>query len=332
MTHAVHWVPLALGLLVCWQWWRHRRPGAGFILSSPDVAAPRHSFALEGAQFAGYVVGHKLGTGGMSTVYQAWPRGGEGQRGVALKVMHSESLDDPDFVRRFHREMQICSQLMHPNVVRVLDHGEVGPLRFLVMESLSGTSLREVIRPAGLPLPQALDLFRQVLLGVHYANTRGVVHRDLKPENIFVTGHGIVKVMDFGLARRLEGISLTVKGTILGTPAYMSPEQITNNEPDARCDQYSLGIVAYELLTGRLPFPDVNPSTVLLRHLADAPTPLTSLRPDVPERLAQVVHRMLEKERSRRFASLEDVLAALDRVKPTGPAVVDMPAAQDRLA
>ncbi len=190
---------------------------------------------------------------------------------------------------------------------------------YIVMELAEGRPLSAKIVEGGLTLDTFFHFYRPILEAVQFAHEKGIVHRDLKPQNIFLTGESeTVKVMDFGLARGESQTAITKTGAVLGTPAYMSPEQITNRICDSRSDQYALGVIAYELLTGRLPFPEDIPINTIFRHVTDDPLPLRKVRSDIPEKLDKIILRMLEKEPAKRFSSLltiRDEIEAIIREK-----------------
>ncbi|MGE0493536.1 MAG: serine/threonine-protein kinase [Vulcanimicrobiota bacterium] len=272
--------------------------------------------SLAMARVGGYVVVDKLGVGGMASVYRAVPEK-DPERGqpVAIKVLHRELSSDPDYRERFLREVKICAGLNHPSIVRLYDWGQfqhAGQERdYLVMEMVEGCSLRQKMASEGLPASEAMAFLEPICKGVHFANSRGIVHRDLKPENIMVTTAGRVKVMDFGLARNQNLDRITKTGVTLGTPAYMAPEQIRGQDPEATIDQYAVGVLAYELFTGRLPFQDQDPITLIYRHLEEEPPPPRQFKPDLAESLNQILLQMLEKDPELRFRDLEEALRAL---------------------
>ncbi|MCA9797186.1 MAG: serine/threonine protein kinase, partial [Candidatus Eremiobacteraeota bacterium] len=272
--------------------------------------------SLAMARVAGYVVVDKLGVGGMASVYRAVPEDDpEKGRPVAIKFVHRELSGDPDYRERFLREVKICAQLNHPAIVKLYDWGQfhhAGHERdYLVMELVEGCPLRQKLCSEGMSPSQAMTYLEPICKGLHYANLRGIVHRDLKPENIMVTSAGKVKVMDFGLARAQDLDRITKTGVTLGTPAYMAPEQIRGQDPLPTIDQYAVGVLAYELLTGRVPFDDPDPFTMIYRHLEDEPPPPRQFKPELPEALNQVILQMLEKDPALRFSDLDEALRAL---------------------
>ena len=269
-----------------------------------------------------------LGQGGMGAVYAAQHRGTG--RPVAVKVLRSEIAGDVDACARFVQEALACGRIRHPNVIDVLDAASTGGRPYLVMELLEGETLAQrVARTGPLPVNEALDILEHVIAGVEAAHASGIVHRDLKPENVFLAhmpwGSTVVKVLDFGISKMVgvdslaqTGLALTGVGTVLGTPYYMSPEQARGaRDLDARTDVYALGAIAYYVLTGRPPFLADSYNGLLAQILLDDPAPITTLRPDVPPRVADLVARALTKKPDDRIASvaaLRERVASLTRV------------------
>ncbi len=263
-----------------------------------------------GDRAGGYQVLDWLGEGGMATVYKvqgATPGGSP----LALKLIKPEHAADVTFRRRFEREVQLSRKLEHPNIVRLLDSGQEGETLYLALEYVDGGMMTSLLRPEGMPLAEAYPYLEGLIDGLAFAHDLGVVHRDLKPENIMLTSSGQTKIADFGLARSEEAGKVTKTGDSMGTPAYFPPEQITGAQPTWAADQYSLGVMLYELLTGTRPFTEKNPMKMLMQHLSEpAPSPLQH-RPDMDPTLAALLLRMLEKSPENRFASLAEVKAGL---------------------
>ena len=259
-----------------------------------------------------YEVEDLLGSGGMSSVFRAFDTGLE--RRVALKVLHEHFSDDPEYVERFRREAQAIARLSHPNIVTVIDRGEYEGRQFIVFEHVAGENLKELVEREGpLAVPQALALTHQVARGLAFAHEHGIVHRDVKPQNVLVNDDGAVKVTDFGIARSLErDEGLTMTGTLLGTSDYIAPEQARGEPVDERSDQYSLGVLLYELLTGCVPYEGENFMTVAVKHLRDPVPSLRGARPDVSPRVEAVVRRAMAKRPEDRFPSTEALIAALE--------------------
>ncbi|MBT9587369.1 serine/threonine protein kinase [bacterium] len=264
-----------------------------------------------------YKIVDKLGEGGMATVYKALPTATLDEKdAVAIKLMKAE-LTSPEDRKRFLREIQVVRELNHPNIVRLEHFGEtLEEELYMAMELVDGQPL--AIQSQGQSAQQVSLLLRPILKALVYAHGRGVVHRDIKPANILVTGSGQVKLMDFGLARTHEATQVTKTGTMLGSPAYVPPEQLTGGALDPRCDQYSLGATLYEMLTGAVPFERPDTMAVLMAHMLEAPPPLSERRPDLAPSLERVVLRMLEKNPQARYSDLEAMgqaweVALLDR-------------------
>ncbi|GMU55824.1 MAG: hypothetical protein AMXMBFR33_49700 [Candidatus Xenobia bacterium] len=251
----------------------------------------------------------KLGGGGMATVYRAL----KGDEQVAIKVLRHEAHQDTDFQARFRREADLYRQLHHPHVVMMLDYGQQRDLYYLVLELMEGGTLTQKIPPQGMPPEEAARILEPLGQAVQAAHDQGVVHRDLKPDNVMLTARGVLKVTDFGLGRSLTSTHLTATGTALGTPAYMAPEQVCGVLFEPATDQYALGIIAFELLTGKRPFEAVDPIQACFMHVSE-PAPAPGVSPEVDA----VILRMLAKKPEERYATVADamheLLAALKRV------------------
>jgi serine/threonine protein kinase len=244
----------------------------------PDVIAGRYQ--IEG----------RLGVGGMSTVHLAFDQRLE--RYVAIKLLAEHLADDPAFISRFRREALAAARLVHPNIVQVFDFGldEGQHQHFIVMEHVSGQSCAELLRDQGhLDVEQGVEIIAQACRGLEYAHRHGVVHRDVKPGNLLVSDADVVKLADFGIARATDQSSITQVGSVLGTAAYLSPEQARGEEAGPRADIYSLGVVAYQLLSGRLPYEAASLSELALKQQRERPEPLDLLNDRVPRELAVVV-------------------------------------------
>ncbi|MDQ3725804.1 MAG: PASTA domain-containing protein [Actinomycetota bacterium] len=255
-----------------------------------------------------YRVLRRLGSGGMADVWLAEDT--HLQRQVALKVLHARYLQDQEFISRFQREAEHAAGLQHPNIVAVFDRGQDGPVNYIAMRYVEGPTLKELIE-RGLAPDQAVALVRQVLEGVRFAHRHGIVHRDLKPQNVIVDEEGKAVVTDFGIAR--AGVSdITQTGSVLGTPHYLSPEQAQGFEVTAVSDLYSVGVILYEALTGRVPFEGESAVAVAMKQVSQAPQLPSSVNPQVSPALDAVVLRALEKDPGQRFQNADAFIAALD--------------------
>ena len=264
-----------------------------------------------------YRIQRKLGAGGMADVYLAEDQ--ELGRRVAIKILNDRHANDDQFIERFRREAKNAAALNHPNIVSIYDRGNAEDTYYIAMEFLDGRSLKELIVGRGAaPINVAIEYARQILSALRFAHRHGIVHRDIKPHNVLVDGEGRVKVTDFGIAR--AGTSqMTETGSIVGTAQYLSPEQARGGEVDPRSDLYSLGVVLYELLTGKTPFDGDTPVEIAMKHLSNAPKPPSKLRPDVPPELDMVVLRALAKNPDDRYQSADEMEADLERVARGAP-------------
>jgi eukaryotic-like serine/threonine-protein kinase len=254
-----------------------------------------------------YRIEGRIGVGGMSTVHLAFDSRLE--RYVAIKLLAEHLADDPTFVSRFRREALSAARLVHPNIVQVFDFGfDAGHHQhFIVMEHVPGHSCAELLRDHGhLELDVALDIVTQACRGLEYAHRHGVIHRDVKPGNLLVSDSEVVKLADFGIARATDQASITQVGSVLGTAAYLAPEQARGEEAGPRADLYSLGVVTYQLISGRLPYEASSLSELALKQQREAPIPLDQLNPQVSPPLAQAVATTLAiDQRARPESALE---------------------------
>ena len=261
-----------------------------------------------------YEIHQRLARGGMAQVYLARDRSLD--RPVAVKELAPEFAVDPTFVERFRREAQAAANLAHPNIVGVYDWGTQDGTYFIVMEYIEGPSLSQVIRHDGPLHPRrAAEIASEVAAALGFAHSRGLVHRDVKPGNVLLTGTGQSKVTDFGIARALSSgdDELTQAGSVMGTATYFSPEQAQGLPVDPRSDLYSLGVVLFEMLTGRPPFSGETPLAISYKHVQDRPPLPTSIVTDIPPALEAVVMKLLRKRPDDRYASAEEVRADLRR-------------------
>ncbi len=264
-----------------------------------------------------YKVSHRLGSGGMADVYCAEDL--QLGRMIALKLLYRRFAEDAEFVERFRREASSAAGLQHPNVVSIYDRGEWDGTSYIAMEFIDGRTLKQLIQQeAPLDPPRAGELTIQVLRAARFAHKRGVIHRDLKPHNVMVDADGRAKVTDFGIAK--AGASeMTQTGSIMGTAQYLSPEQAQGLQVSAASDLYSVGILLYELLTGRVPFEGESAVAIALKQVNEAPVPPSQLNPAVGKALDNVVLRALEKEPARRFADADEFIDALEAAERAQP-------------
>jgi tetratricopeptide (TPR) repeat protein len=261
-----------------------------------------------------YEIVELIGKGGMAKVYKAWQP--SLKRHVALKVLDPALASDPSFVTRFHQEAVSAANLRHPNIVTIHDVGTQDGYNYIAMEYIEGSSLDDRIRSHGaLPGQQVVDIITQIGSALEYAHQQGFIHRDIKPANVLIDGSGRAVLTDFGIVKALSGsgmtLSLTQSGSVIGTPYYMSPEQVKDEPVDQRSDLYSLGIVCYEMLTGRVPFNSATTHSVLLAQANEPPPPLREVNPAVPPEVEEVVEKVLAKEPQARYNSAGEFAEAL---------------------
>lgn len=265
-------------------------------------------------QFGGFDLHEKIGTGGMATVYRGIQRSLD--RAVVLKILHPHLSDDEHLLIRFEREARAAANLRHENIVQVIDCGREESTSYIAMEFVEGMDLKRFMDAYGPPpLEMAVLILRDVCRGLEHAHQRHIIHRDVKPANVMLTPDGTVKIMDFGLARQGEdSVGMTATGAVLGTPAYMSPEQATGLRVDERSDVFSVGVMGYEMLGGRRPFPGDSYTSVLNAILSLDPEPLDQVNPQVPPEIVSLIHRMLEKDVTRRAPSITAVKEELETI------------------
>jgi eukaryotic-like serine/threonine-protein kinase len=262
----------------------------------------------------------RVGAGGMSVVYKAQDLALG--RLVAIKILHPSLTGDPQFLERFQREAQAAASLSHPNIVTVHDVGEDGDRHYIVMELVEGDDLKTVIRHwAPLPLNKALDLAIQICDGVGYAHRAGFVHCDVKPQNVLVTQDGWAKVADFGIARAISEATMSRSDLAWGTPHYFSPEQAAGLSATPASDVYAIGVILFEMLTGRLPFEAGSATALALKHLQDEPPSITDFNPAVPLPVAKIVAKVLSKEPAGRYRTANQLGQILDAYRTSGSEV-----------
>ncbi len=260
-----------------------------------------------------YELLEKIGDGGMAVVYKGKDK--LLNRFVAVKILRPEFTKDATFVENFKRESQAAAGLSHPNIVGVYDVGREGNINYIVMELIEGDTLNKIIeREAPMDYRKVIDISKQVASALRIAHKNKIIHRDVKPHNIMVTNDGVVKLADFGIARAVNDATLSTGSKIVGSVHYFSPEQARGNYVDERSDIYSLGIVMYEMLTGKVPFDGDNPVTVALKHINEEITPPRELEPSIPPALERCVMKATSKFQTNRYASAEELIQDLDNI------------------
>ncbi|MHB8894417.1 MAG: Stk1 family PASTA domain-containing Ser/Thr kinase [Candidatus Geothermincolia bacterium] len=265
-----------------------------------------------------YELEQLIGTGGMADVYRA--RDNLLGRTVAVKILHPQFAKDPVFIERFRHEAQAAANLNQPNIVNVFDWGIENTTYYIVMEYVEGRDLKAIIVAGGPLMPErAVEIAMSICLALDAAHARGIVHRDIKPQNIIVTNEGQIKVMDFGIARSAGGSAMTQTGTIMGTAQYISPEQAQGRTADPRSDLYSLGVVLYEMLTGRVPFDGENPVAIAYKHVREDPLAPSLINPDISPELEAVVMKALSKNPENRYQTAMEMRSDLERCLEGAP-------------
>src|SRR5213593_2214935 len=299
---------------------------AGAMKDAAKMLVEEKSLSLVGKELGHYHVLSLLGSGGMGEVYLA--EDARLKRKVALKLLPAGLTANQDRLRRFEQEARAASALNHPNIITIHEIGEVDGLNFIVTEFIAGETLRQRMATARLNLATVLDVATQTAGALAAAHAAGIVHRDLKPENIMVRPDGLIKVLDFGLAKLteprtsdVEGEAPTVArvdtkmGAIMGTAQYMSPEQARGLKVDARTDIFSLGVVLYEMLAGRAPFLGETTADIISVLLHKEPQPLSTLAPETPAELQSIISKALRKDKNERYQTVKDLLIDLTTLK-----------------
>jgi len=298
------------------------RASAAGSFASPNLNLSSSSLAALSQR---YDVLSEAGHGNMGYVYKARDR--ETGETVALKLIKPEIASDQAMTERFKNELLFARRITHKNVCRVYEFNRVGGIAYTSMEFVEGESLRSVFsRFGGLPVRKGVDLALQICSGLREAHAQGIVHRDLKPENVMIDDHGNVKIMDFGIARSMEaGTRMT--GAMIGTPAYMAPEQVSGKPVDYRTDIYALGLILYEMFTGTETFRADTAVAIALKQMQEIPAPPHDIDPNIPVYIERAVLKCLEKEPSKRFQSIAELESALRSTRVTGAPITSSPSA-----
>jgi serine/threonine-protein kinase len=322
---------------------RESTPEATAAGPSPGISPARPPSAKGGLppatddlldhQLGDFRILRRLGRGGMAEVYLAEQI--QLKRNVAVKVLHKDRVTDAGYLKRFKTEAMAAGSLSHPNIIQVLMIGEQDGIHYIAQEYVPGMNLREFLARKGPPeLALGVRIIRQVATALQTAHTAGIVHRDIKPENIMLTRKGEVKVADFGLAQLTQGgerVNLTQDGVTMGTPLYMSPEQVNGSKLDLRTDIYSLGVTCYHMFSGNPPFRGETAIAVAVQHLKQEPELLETIRGDLPPLLCRIVHKMMAKDPEKRYQTAQAILKDLKRVTGDTEAREEHPASEPEL-
>jgi serine/threonine protein kinase/tetratricopeptide (TPR) repeat protein len=284
------------------------------VFVTETMESPREELTT-GSVFAGrYQIIEELGSGGMGKVYKVLDK--EINAKIALKLIRPEIAVDKNTIERFRNELRTARDISHKNICRTYDLGKDAGNYFLTMEYVSGEDLKNMIRMSGqLGMGTAVSIAKQVCEGLAEAHRRGTIHRDLKPSNIMIDREGTVRIMDFGIARSIHVKGITGGGVMIGTPEYMSPEQVESKEIDQRTDIYSLGIILYEMLTGHVPFEGDTPFTVGVKHKSEIPKSPRELNAHIPEDLNRLVLKCLEKDKNKRYQNADELRIELEKIE-----------------
>ncbi|MEX2026213.1 MAG: protein kinase [Pirellulaceae bacterium] len=289
-------------------------------MSQPALSDARTELDLSGRRLGDYQLLRRLGRGGMAEVYLAEQI--SLKRQIAFKVLRGSLAGDDAYIRRFHHEAQAAANLVHANIVQIHEVGCLDGIHFIAQEYVSGQNVKQLLtrRGQGLDAPLAVSVLRQVASALHKASEQGIIHRDIKPENIMLAQTGEVKVADFGLARvaSQEAMNLTQVGITMGTPLYMSPEQVEGKPVDPRSDIYSLGVTCYQMLSGQPPFDGETALAIAVQHLKTEPKRLEEVRRDLPPALCRIVHKMLAKVPADRYQRPIEILKDLRGLRIEG--------------
>lgn len=278
-------------------------------------------------QLGKYKILTQIGKGGMGDIYKANQEPLD--RVVALKVLPPRLSRDVEFSKRFETEAKAISLLQHQNIVSIYEYGEENGLKFFAMQFVDGTDLgKRIAENRLISIDTIIDYTKQIGRALLYAHSNNIIHRDIKPGNVLIEKNGVVRLSDFGIAKIVHGTDITMTGSAVGTPEYMSPEQAQGKKPDKQTDIYSLGIVMYEMLTRRPPFYGNNPMSVAYKQVHEIPDPPSLKRKDTPKRLEMIILKALKKDKRERYGSIEEMLDHLDKVETGRHDSVPMPKKQ----
>ncbi|MFB0566599.1 MAG: serine/threonine-protein kinase, partial [Candidatus Aminicenantaceae bacterium] len=278
------------------------------VSHTKTIETPKEELSRGSTIASRYEVIEELGKGGMGRVYRVEDT--KLKQEIALKLIKPEIASDKKTIERFRNELKTARMIAHKNVCRMFDLGEAEGAHFITMEYVPGEDLKSLIRRVKqLTVGTSISVAKQVCEGLTEAHRLGVVHRDLKPSNIMIDKEGNARIMDFGIARSLKAKGITGAGVIIGTPEYMSPEQVEGKEVDQRSDLYSLGVILYEMVTGKLPFEGDTPLSIAMKHKGEIPKNPKELNPQIPEDLNVLILKCLEKEKESRFQLAEELSA-----------------------
>ena len=259
-----------------------------------------------------YEIKSELGRGGMATVYRAFDPSFD--REVAIKVLPREMMHDPQFRVRFEREIKMVAGLEHPSIVPVYDVGDEGGQPYFVMRYMMGGSLAGLIEKGKIPIEETARIVEKIAQGLTYAHKKGIVHRDLKPDNILFDGNGDPFISDFGIAKLTESASSLTGSGVIGTPAYMSPEQAQGNEIDGRSDIYGLGVILYQMLSGQQPYNADTPMGVVVKHITEPVPEILNMIPDLPHEVDDIIKSSMAKDRNKRYSTAVELAKAMNLV------------------
>jgi eukaryotic-like serine/threonine-protein kinase len=283
--------------------------------STSRSAMPTTLLSLAAALEGRYQILSELGRGGMGIVYQAYDKQLKDQ--VAIKLLSPLLSTDNDALERLTREVSLARRVTHPNVIRIHDIGEVNGLHYVSMEYFGGMNLKEHLKRSGsLSLLNAYQILSQICDGLEAAHSQGVIHRDLKSQNVIVGPAGQIKIIDFGLASSIHMEGMTATGLIMGTPEYMSPEQVSGKHVDERADIYALGVILFEMLTGRVPFTGDSPIAIGFQQLKDPPPSPRSINPQIPEDVEKIIFKALEKNPTHRYRNVDELRKDFESALP----------------